>query len=230
VGGDATAAPGTPVSVSIVDDHPVVLEGVQAWLAEDPSIQVKHAVAGLGPDAFGVDVLVMDLNLGGRLITDRIGELARDGQRIVAFSQFTEQSLVLDVLDAGAGAYVCKNEGRAHLLQAVLAVAADRPYVTPTAAGVLAGDRRPDAPRLSARERLALLLWFQSMSKASAARRMGVSPHTVEMYIKRARLKYAQVGRLAPTKADMLLRAIEDGLVRPEEVGEYRSRAAKSGR
>ncbi len=56
------------------------------------------------------------------------------------------------------------------------------------------------------------------MSKASVARRMGVSVHTVDMYIKRARVKYAQVGRPAPTKTDMLARAIEDGLVTPAEL------------
>ena len=72
---------------------------------------------------------------------------------------------------------------------------------------------------LSERERTALLWWFQSMSKASVASRMGISPHTVDMYIRRARLKYAQAGRAAPTKADMLLRAIEDGLLDADSIG-----------
>jgi hypothetical protein len=42
-----------------------------------------------------------------------------------------------------------------------------------------------------------------------------------------ARVKYAKVGRSAPTKAALLARAIEDGLIRPEEVGEYRSYGAQ---
>ena len=78
---------------------------------------------------------------------------------------------------------------------------------------------------LSDKEREALLLWFQSMSKASVARRMRISEHTVKQYVDRARIKYARAGRPAATKAALLARAIEDGLVRPEEIGIYRSHA-----
>ncbi|MFI2511530.1 helix-turn-helix transcriptional regulator [Streptomyces sp. NPDC018972] len=70
---------------------------------------------------------------------------------------------------------------------------------------------------------------LQSMSKASIARRMGVSVHTVDVYIRRARVKYAQVGRSAPTKADMLARAIEDGLVKPDNITGYESAAVDVG-
>lgn len=79
---------------------------------------------------------------------------------------------------------------------------------------------------LSDKEREALLLWFQSMSKASVARRMQISEHTVKQYVDRARIKYTRAGRPAATKAALLARAIEDGLVRPEEIGIYRSTAA----
>ncbi|GAA2512458.1 helix-turn-helix transcriptional regulator [Winogradskya humida] len=72
--------------------------------------------------------------------------------------------------------------------------------------------RRP-VPRLSDRELTALVWWLRSMTKASVARRMGVSPHTVDMYIKRIRAKYAETGCLLPTKADLLARAVEDGLI-----------------
>lgn len=226
MGGIAVAASREPVRVSVIDDHPVVVEGVRVWLGEDPGIVVTCAGDTVESAGVDTDVLILDLNLAGRLVIDEIADLAGAGTRIIAFSQFTEQNVVLSALDAGACAFVAKSEGRVHLLDTVTAVAADRPYVTPTAAGVLVGDRRPNAPGLSERERTALLWWFQSMSKASVARRMGISAHTVDMYIKRARLKYARVGRPAPTKADMLMRAIEDGLVRPEDVIDYRSAAA----
>jgi DNA-binding NarL/FixJ family response regulator len=189
-------------------------------LTEDPRIRVVHVGHTLEGLPGSLDVLILDLNLNGRLVIDDIAELACASQRIIAYSQFTEPDLVLAALDAGASAFVAKSEGRVHLVETVVAVAADRPYVTPTAAGVMVSDSRPDAPRLSERERIALLWWFQSMSKASVAHKMGISPHTVEMYIRRARLKYAHVGRAAPTKADMLVRAIEDGLVSAEEIAE----------
>ncbi|MFC0625404.1 response regulator transcription factor [Kribbella deserti] len=213
------------VTVAIVDDHPVVIEGIQTWLSEEPRISVVHTGESADVAPGIADVLILDLNLHGHLVIGAITTLAAAGQRVIAFSQFTEQRIVLESLEAGACGFVAKNEGRAHLVNAVLAAADDRPYVTPTAAGVLVGDRDASKPQLSAQERSALLWWFQSMSKASVARRMGVSVHTVDVYIRRARVKYAQVGRTAPTKADMLARAIEDGLIAPDEITGYESAA-----
>jgi DNA-binding CsgD family transcriptional regulator len=78
------------------------------------------------------------------------------------------------------------------------------------------GTASRDVPRLSAREHAALCWWLGSLTKASVARRMGISPHTVEMYIKRIRQKYADLGHYLPTKADLLVRAVADGLYTPE--------------
>ncbi|WP_220136929.1 response regulator transcription factor [Streptomyces himalayensis] len=211
------------LTVAIIDDHPVVIEGIQTWLSEEPRISVVHTGEAVDVEPGVADVLILDLNLHGKLVIGDIATLAAAGQRVIAFSQFTEQRVVLESLEAGACEFVAKNEGRAHLVNTVLAAAGDRPYVTPTAAGVLVGDRGASRPKLSSQERTALLWWFQSMSKASVARRMGVSVHTVDVYIRRARVKYAQVGRTAPTKADMLARAIEDGLVKPDDITGYES-------
>jgi hypothetical protein len=63
------------------------------------------------------------------------------------------------------------------------------------------------------------------MSKASVGLRMGISEHTVRQYIARARLKYLKAGRPAPSKAALLTRALEDGLIALDEVGEYTSHA-----
>jgi two-component system nitrate/nitrite response regulator NarL len=222
VGSDPVAG---AVTVAIVDDHPVVIEGVRSWLARDERLVV--AATGDDPDvvlraAGDPDVLLLDLRLHGSLALDKVAELCAAGRRVVVYSELTDEDTVLAALDAGAVAFLAKHEGREHCIDTVLAAASDRPYVAPTLAGVLVGDRRWDRPALSEKEREALLLWFQSMSKASVARRMRVSEHTVKQYVDRARIKYAKVGRPAASKAALLARAIEDGLVRPEEIGEYR--------
>ena len=117
----------------------------------------------------------------------------------------------------GVSAFVDKRDGRLHLLRTVVAVAEGRRYVVPPVEGpIVPVDAALGAPNLSNQERTALLWWLQSMSKASVARRMGVSVHTVDMYIRRARVKYATVGRPCPTKADVLMRAVEDGLIHSE--------------
>ncbi|MGC7096216.1 LuxR C-terminal-related transcriptional regulator [Amycolatopsis lurida] len=199
-----------------------MIEGVRAWLAREPRVRVVAAVEApgeLGPESLaGADIALLDLNLGGQTRFDNIGRLVGAGLKVIVYSQFTDRDTVLRVLSSGAREFVAKNEGGEHLLNVVLAVATDEPYVTPTTAGALIADDATGRPRLSERERTALLLWFQSKSKAAVARRMRVSPHTVDMFIRRARLKYSQAGRSAHTKSDLLARAIEDELVRPEDL------------
>ncbi|MFB9239482.1 response regulator [Plantactinospora siamensis] len=218
------------ITVAIVDDHPVVVEGVRSWLATEPRLAV--VATGDDPDllrhgaARTAQVILLDLRLHGRMALDQVAELSAAGRRVVVYSEHTEQETILAALDAGAVAFLAKHEGREHCVRTVLAAADDRPYVPPSLAGAFVGDRRSDRPALSDQEREALLLWFQSMSKASVARRMRISEHTVKQYLDRARIKYARAGRPAATKAALLARAIEDGLVRPEEIGTYRSYAS----
>lgn len=128
---------------------------------------------------------------------------------------------------AGAYAYITKDEGRDHLIEAVTAAAADRPCVTRSQAKAILADAHPGRPALSHKERQALLLWFQGMSKASVARRMSISENTVRQYIDRARVKYAAAGRAAHTKDALVARAIEDGLIRPGDVSPYTSHATR---
>ena len=109
----------------------------------------------------------------------------------------------------------------------MLAAADDRPCVTRSQAKAILADPRPGRPALSGKERQALLLWFQGMSKASVARRMSISENTVRQYIDRARVKYATLGRPAHTKDALLARAIEDGLIQPGDVATYTTLARR---
>ena len=217
------------MTVAIIEDHPVVTEGVASWIRSDPGqrvrlVQTARDLTGLRavprPQA---DVVILDLELSGELVTAQIPELAAVGYRVVAFSGHSEPAIVMETLDNGAHAYVSKEEGRDHLVEAVLAAAADRPYVTRSQARAILADQRPDRPALSQQEQQALLLWFQGMSKASVGRRMSISENTVRQYISRARAKYAATGRTAPSKDALLARAIEDGVIKPGEIMPYQS-------
>jgi two-component system, NarL family, nitrate/nitrite response regulator NarL len=225
-----------PVTVAIIEDHPVVAEGVASWIRSDPGqrvqlVQTARDLAGLRavPRPPPADVVILDLELSGELVTTQIPELVANGYRVVAFSGHTDPAIVMETLDNGAHAYVSKEEGRDHLVEAVLAAAADRPYVTRSQARAMLADQRPARPALSEQERQALLLWFQGMSKASVGRRMAISENTVRQYISRARAKYAATGRPAPSKDALLTRAIEDGVIKPAEIVPYRSFARTAG-
>lgn len=219
------------VTVAIIEDHPVVVAGVRAWLDADPQGRLKvTAVTGdvgslLAPSAPPADVIIADLELDGRLITAELRRAIAAGRRVVVFSAHSDPETVIEVLDAGAHAYVAKDEGAEHLLGAVLDAAADRPHVTRSQAKAILTDASGSRPGLSAQERQALLLWFQGMSKSSVGRRMGISENTVRQYVNRARMKYATAGRPAPSKDALLARAIEDGIITTVEVALYRSYA-----
>jgi two-component system nitrate/nitrite response regulator NarL len=218
-----------PVTVAIIEDHPVVTEGVTSWIRSDPGqrvrlVQTASDLTGLRaapqpPPA----VVILDLELSGELVTTQIPELVAAGYRVVAFSGHSDPTIVMETLDNGAHAYVSKEEGRDHLVEAVLAAAADRPYVTRSQARAMLADQGPARPALSQQERQALLLWFQGMSKASVGLRMSITENTVRQYISRARAKYAATGRTAPSKDALLARAIEDGVIKPDEILPYKS-------
>ncbi|MEV0568277.1 response regulator transcription factor [Dactylosporangium sp. NPDC050588] len=219
------------ITVAIVEDQPVAVQGITSWIQADPQQRIELVAAG--PDLPSVlsgpgrdaDVLLLDLELGGVMVTDQVAGICADGMRVVVFSNHDDTATINTVLEAGAATFIAKHESGEHCVETIVAVVTDRPYVTPSVAGALLANNDRQRPQLSEQERTALLLWFQSMSKASVASRMGISETTVKQYIDRARVKFAKVGRPAATKTALLARAIEDGLIRADDVGEYRSRA-----
>lgn len=73
-------------------------------------------------------------------------------------------------------------------------------------------------PQLSNREREVLRMWVMTDSKTEAAQRLFLSSSTVSTHITRIRQKYDDAGRPARTKASLLVRALQDGHVRLDEL------------
>jgi DNA-binding NarL/FixJ family response regulator len=74
-------------------------------------------------------------------------------------------------------------------------------------------DRRP---RLSARQRDVLAAYVSSSDLLpTVARQLGMDPETVKTHLRRIRVKYADAGRPAPTRRDLYVRAVEDGVLPP---------------
>lgn len=207
------------LSAVVVGDHPAVRAGVAQWLVTGvPPIEVVASggdvrVAWTG-DGATADVIVLDLHLGGP--TPAMGELRRlteAGRQVVVYSMRGDSAIALHCLELGALSYLTKAEGAEHLIEAAVAAASGRAYTPPALAGALAGDRSTGRPTLSARETEVLVEWFQSESKDFVGQRLGISPRTVSTHLEHIRVKYAMSGREAPTKAALLARAIQDGLV-----------------
>ncbi|MFC5950162.1 response regulator [Pseudonocardia lutea] len=204
-------------SIVIVDDHPAIVDGVRSWCARaDPEIRVlasgpRVEVALDEPEA---EAVVFDLQLApGAPAFGDLTRLVDAGRRVVVYSQHADSDTALRCLELGAATYLTKAEGPEHLIPALYAVVEDRPYTPPVLGGAMAADRRPGRPVLSEREREVLLAWFESDSKQLVAERFHLSVKTVDTYIGRVRIKYADAGRPATTKAALVARALQDGLI-----------------
>ncbi|WP_206185142.1 response regulator transcription factor [Thermoactinospora rubra] len=212
------------VTVAVIDDHPAVIAGVRAWCASArPEIEIVAAGFDLGAVWTGIgrsaDVVIFDLQLDSS--TPAYGELKRlvdDGRQVIIYTMRDDPDVALQCLDIGAFTYLTKAEGEEHLVGAIRAAAEHVPYTPPSLSGAFWTDTRSHRPRLSARELDVLVEWFQSESKEMVARRLGISTRTVSTYIDRVRIKYANVGRPASTKASLVARAIQDGLIRLEDL------------
>ncbi|WP_175412554.1 response regulator transcription factor [Streptomyces sp. TRM64462] len=215
---------GRSVGVALVDDHPVVLAGIEYWYAASghpitvlaKGQDVSVALTGPGADA---DVVVLDLQLSeaGPAYPELKRLVARQRQ-VIVYTMKDSQEAALTCLDLGAFTYLTKAEGERHLVAATLAAAEGVPYTPPALAGAFGSDTRRGRPVLAPREVDVLLEWFQSESKAMVAESLGLSVRTVNTYLDRVRIKYANAGRPATTKANLVARAVQDGLVSLDEL------------
>jgi DNA-binding NarL/FixJ family response regulator len=214
------------ITVTIVDDHPAILTGVRTWFAESER-PIRVVAAGTSikcawvPPGDRADVVVLDLNVEeNQAISYRttVRRLVDAGRKVIVYTMQDNQEVALTCLELGVCAFVTKAEGDHHLVAATIAAAENRPYLPPALAGAMAASRQPQQPQLSDREREVLTRWFQCESKQLVANRMSITPRTVSTYLDRIRIKYANVGRPAPTKAALLARAIQDGLVDVDDI------------
>ena len=218
-----TDKPNTPITVAIVDDHDVVHAGIEAWCRDaDPPITVAASYTDpteLDPAALDVDVIVLDLQFQeSRSGLEVLRSFVAAGLRVVVYTMSTDAATVLTCLDYGAACFLTKSEGRRHLVAAIQAAAANTPYLGPTMAGAMADDRREERPMLSPREQEVLLHWFRTDSKNLVASALYISTATVNTHLARVRTKYAAVGRPATTKAALIARALQDGLITLDDV------------
>jgi two-component system, NarL family, nitrate/nitrite response regulator NarL len=219
---------GRRISVAVVEDHQVVVEGIRSWLAADGRAEVTAAgdsieevLGGAGAEA---DVIVLDLTLGMDMVTERVAGLSDAGHRVVVFSMHSKPLTVRTVMAAGACAFLDKASEQHHFVDTVLTVARDGAVMTPS----MAGGILVEVAGLSGRQKEVLRYLFQGMSHAAIARRLKkengepVSAHTVKQYVDRARARFAAAGRPCRSNFALLARCIEDGLIRPEEIRDYR--------
>lgn len=177
------------IRILVVDDHPVVRDGIEGMFAGEPDIAVVGAASN-GREAVTLadelqpDVVLMDLRMPGGNGPEAIRMLRERGRReprILVLTTYDTERDIRAALDAGADGYLLKDTRRPDLVRAVRDIAAGRPVLTAEALAVLTG-RRADL-ELTAREREVLGVIAAGGTNRSAADQLLVSEATVKTHL-----------------------------------------------
>ena len=209
---------GDKIRVMIVDDHPMVRQGLAAFLglAEDLSLVGEAGdVEGAAEMARGLrpDVVLLDLVLPGARgagAVEAIREASPDA-RVLVLTSFAEPERVLGALAAGAAGYLAKTVAPEDLLAAVRQVAGGRSVLDDAAlkAASRRGDRRlPTGEALTGREMEVLALISEGCDNQEISRHLAIAEKTVKVHVGRI---YAKLG--AQSRAQALVLAARLGLV-----------------
>lgn len=213
--------------VLVVDDHPILRDGLAALIDESASFNVVGQ-ASSGRDALDQCKLlqphfvIMDVampHLNGVTATERILE-ATPETKVIALSMHAEPQIVREMLRAGAAGYVLKVSAFDELVDAMETVAANERYLSPRIASTVVQDYlslldtgpRPDSTiHLSRRERAVVQLLASGSSTKEIVYDLGVSTRTVD-----AHRRAIQQKMNLTSLADLIKVAIRDGLTSPE--------------
>ena len=207
-------------TVALIDDHESVRLGLHAVLVDD-GVSIAFSGPTVGEyrrslrdtNAVPADIVLLDLTLGdGTTVAENVSSLAGESA-VIVHSVADRPASVREALATGAVGVVSKASPLGEVVQAVRTVAAGEPLDNVEWAAVVESDRAFADAQLSTREREVLRLYAAGLPLKAVADRLGIAFSTAKENIARIRGKYVGVGRPAPTKVDLLRRAIEDGIM-----------------
>jgi len=179
------------IRLVVVDDHPIVRQGLTAALEDEADFEVVGAV-GSADEALAVvaglrpDVVMLDLELPGLGGIDAIPRLleASAETRVLVFTAYDTDERVLGAIRAGARGYLLKGASAAAIAQAIRDVASGNSAMEPRiAAKLVTAVRTPRAAdRLTDREREVLGLIARGLAGKQIARALTISERTVKFH------------------------------------------------
>ena len=185
-----------PIRIVIVDDHPMVAEGIQSILESYDDVEVIGVfctgaeiidrVSDLDPD-----VILLDLNMpgiGGLTTTEIILE-RRPHTRILILSMHDSPEYIASALSHGAAGYVLKDVPTDEIKRAIDAVMAGQRYLCTGAQGSLGPFSPDEREQLTNREQTILLQLAQGKSNRDVAQILDISVRTVATHRKNIKRK-----------------------------------------
>ena len=181
------------IRILVVDDHPIVRDGLVTVLQDQADLQVVGSV-GTAEEAVALaarlhpDVVLLDLELPGM---DGVAAMPRlleaaPAARVIVFTAYDTDEQVFGAIQAGARGYLLKGADVAEIVRAIHNVHDGGSHLAPrVAARVLGavGAPRRSPTRLSTREREVLQLLAQGLATKQIARSLGVTERTVKFHV-----------------------------------------------
>jgi DNA-binding NarL/FixJ family response regulator len=210
----ASNAP-APIRVLVVDDHPLMRDGIAIGLADEPDIQLVAEASGgtAGIEAFRKhrpDVTLMDLQMPDMSGIEAMQLIRAEfpAACIIVLTTYRGDVHVSNALRNGARAFLLKSTLRNELRDTIRAVHAGRYVLSPEAASALAEHARDS--ELSQRELQVLQGAARGHANKTIGAQLGISEDTVKVHMKSI---FAKLGVRDRTQAAMV--AIGRGLVQP---------------
>jgi DNA-binding NarL/FixJ family response regulator len=182
----------------IVDDHTILRDGLKAMLSSDDTYEVVDTVADgkaaiRAATSLKPDIIIMDLTMPRTGGIDAISRIKRQHPviKIVALTFHKEDRFIHATLEAGADAYVLKDDSREELFTALGSVMRGKSYLSPSicdriVAGYLAAPEvasaQPSWEILTQREREIIKLIAEGSRTKEIAAYLSLSPKTVEKH------------------------------------------------
>jgi two-component system nitrate/nitrite response regulator NarL len=185
-----------PVRILIVDDHPMVAQGIQSVLESYEELEIvgtlnngRAVVDQL--EHLNPDVILMDLNMpemGGLTATEMVLE-RRPSTRVLVLTMHDSPEYIYSALAHGAMGYVLKDVPTEEIKLAIDAVMRGEKYLCTGAAGSLEPKLNGDREALTGREQTVLLQLAQGKSNKDVATELEISVRTVETHRKNIKRK-----------------------------------------
>ncbi|MDX1956394.1 MAG: response regulator transcription factor [Chitinophagaceae bacterium] len=186
------------INVLVVDDHPMVLEGMRSMLSQISFVNLKGTVQ-TAFDAMAklkletVDIVITDINMPEVSGIELALKIRKEFPlvKVIAMSTFKERSYISQMIQNGASGYLVKSASREEIEEAILSVHEGKLYMS-LDINLSAADKQEmnNLPVLSSREKEVLVLIADGLTNPQIASKLFISLHTVDSHRKNLLTKF----------------------------------------